>query len=618
MVKKGADIREVMEKRMERWTNDEFDVLVDEAVACDKAIKIRAYKEDSDHFITVFTRLMLLGKTRAAMRWLSERSKGLVLPSSSVIDVKRDDGSFSSTSVLDALKSKHPEPRCPPESALLECDTLPPRMDLMITGAHIHFAASRIQGSAGPSGTDACHWQDVFLRYGAHSDRLRDSVATLARRLSNEVVPWDDIRALVACRLIALDKCPGVRPIGVGETLRRIIGKAVCSVTRCDLSDTCDITQLCGGVRCGIEAAIHAVYDLFMDNEEDGWGVLMIDASNAFNSINRQAALWNTRILWPSCSLFVFNTYKGWAPLVVTDSSEYLYSKEGVTQGDPLSMFVYAVATLPLIDRIGHPNAGRDVWYADDASACAPLDDLMSWFTKLLSVGPSYGYYPEPKKCVLVVSRDRLVDARELFINYGVTVTTSHRLLGGVIGDQPGSVAFIEGRVSEWLAVIEKLVLIAETQPQLSYSAYTRSVQSQWTYLQRVTPGCSSLFASVEDAIVGQLLPALFGCEISSDERDLFSLPTRMGGLNILKPVNTATPNYSISRRLTAPITNALKGNASFDTAEFTEYYDAVVREITRTNDLDTQALFDDITSKIDHMQQRAVCRAREVKMSSQ
>ena len=131
--------------------------------------------------------------------------------------------------------------------------------------------------------------------------------------------------------------------------------------------------------------------DLFNENEEDGWGVLMIDASNAFNSINRQAALWNVRVIWPSCSLFVFNTYRGWAPLVVTDSNEYLYSKEGVTQGDPLSMFVYAVATLPLIECIGHPNAGRDVWYADDASACAPLNDLLSWFSKLLSVGPSYG-----------------------------------------------------------------------------------------------------------------------------------------------------------------------------------------------------------------------------------
>ncbi len=181
------------------------------------------------------------------------------------------------------------------------------------------FVASRIQGSAGPSGTDANHWQDVLLRYGAHSDRLRDSVASLVRYLSNNIVPWDDIRALVACRLIALDKCPGVRPIGIGETLRRIIGKTVCSVTRYDLNDTCDITQLCGGVRCGIKAAIHTVSDLFKDHEADGWGVLMIEASNAFNNINRQAALWNTRILWPSCSLFLFNTYRGWVPLIVTD-----------------------------------------------------------------------------------------------------------------------------------------------------------------------------------------------------------------------------------------------------------------------------------------------------------
>ena len=112
----------------------------------------------------------------------------------------------------------------------------------------------------------------------------------------------------------------------------------VCSMTRFDLSDSCNISQLCGGVRCGIEAAVHTVSDLFKEHEEDGWGVLMIDASNAFNRINRQAALWNSRVLWPSCSLFLFNTYRGWAPLIVKDSKEFLYSKEGVTQGDPLCL----------------------------------------------------------------------------------------------------------------------------------------------------------------------------------------------------------------------------------------------------------------------------------------
>ena len=100
--------------------------------------------------------------------------------------------------------------------------------------SHVLLVAHRIQGGAGPGGCDAGHWKDVLLRYGGHSSRLRDAVATLARRLLNNIIPWDSIRALVANRLIALDKCPGVRPIGIGETLRRIIGKVVCLATRID------------------------------------------------------------------------------------------------------------------------------------------------------------------------------------------------------------------------------------------------------------------------------------------------------------------------------------------------------------------------------------------------
>ena len=46
-----------------------------------------------------------------------------------------------------------------------------------------------------------------------------DIVAALACKLLNSIVPWEDISALVVNRLIALDKCPGVRPIGIGETL---------------------------------------------------------------------------------------------------------------------------------------------------------------------------------------------------------------------------------------------------------------------------------------------------------------------------------------------------------------------------------------------------------------
>ena len=59
-------------------------------------------------------------------------------------------------------------------------------------------------------------------------------------------------------------------------------------LTRYELEDVCNISQLCGRVRAGIEGAIS---DLFEQREEDGWGVLMIDASNAFNTINHQSVL---------------------------------------------------------------------------------------------------------------------------------------------------------------------------------------------------------------------------------------------------------------------------------------------------------------------------------------
>ena len=52
--------------------------------------------------------------------------------------------------------------------------------------------------------------------------------------------------------LIALDKYPGIRPIGIGEVVHRIIGKAIMRTVKHDLQDAVGSIQLCAGKEAGM------------------------------------------------------------------------------------------------------------------------------------------------------------------------------------------------------------------------------------------------------------------------------------------------------------------------------------------------------------------------------
>ena len=116
----------------------------------------------------------------------------------------------------------------------------------------------------------------------------------------------------LSCRLPCmqinpLDKQPSVRPIGTGEVLRRLIGKRVMKRLRKDILKETGSLRLCAGQDAGSEAAIHAVYDMF--NEDNSEVVLAVDASNAFNSTNREAFLHITKVLCPAFAEFINNCY---------------------------------------------------------------------------------------------------------------------------------------------------------------------------------------------------------------------------------------------------------------------------------------------------------------------
>ena len=84
-------------------------------------------------------------------------------------------------------------------------------------------------------------------------------VSRQADWMDNSSPPWAAYPALMACRLVALDKSPGVRPVGIWETLRRALAKPVMKAAGYQAKTACGNLQLCAGLGAGIEGATPAV-----------------------------------------------------------------------------------------------------------------------------------------------------------------------------------------------------------------------------------------------------------------------------------------------------------------------------------------------------------------------
>ena len=78
-------------------------------------------------------------------------------------------------------------------------------------------------------------------------------IAALARKLASVTTDPSSLEAFTACRLIPLDRNSGVRPIGIGETLRWIVGKAVSWTIKDAAMDAAGSLQVAAGLKSGLK-----------------------------------------------------------------------------------------------------------------------------------------------------------------------------------------------------------------------------------------------------------------------------------------------------------------------------------------------------------------------------
>ena len=148
-----------------------------------------------------------------------------------------------------------------------------------------------------------------------------------------------------------------------------------------------------------------------------------MDASNAFKRLNREVALRNILHLCPSIGRVLVNIYRVGVNMYI--GGESIMSVEDTTQGDPMTMAMYALGTFPLIHRSNPSKLIQQVWYADDGSAGGSLSNLLDWWHQLTDLGPKFGYYPNTRKSILLVKPDHLDTAQQLFSDHNLTILQS-------------------------------------------------------------------------------------------------------------------------------------------------------------------------------------------------
>ena len=400
--------------------------------------------------------------------------------------------------------------------------------------------------------------------FAAEGKKLREEIATLTRNLLKFSYHPSLLEGYTARRMIPLDKNPGVRPIGVGEVLRRIIGKTTSAMFKEEIKEAASPLQVCAGHSAWSEAAIHAINQVF--NEEGADGVLLIDATNAFNQMNRVVAMHNIRITCKEIALYIINTYRSPSRLFISGGGE-IFSQEGTTQGDPLAMPWYAINSNHMISnlRASIPQV-KQVWLADDSAGGGSIESLYQWYKSLSEEKRKFGYIVIGAKSWLIVKNSELAEsAKKVFCDEVNITLEGRRHLGAVIGSKEFKNQYCQEKVDKWLRQMESLTEISKNQPHAAYVAFTKGFKSKFTYYLRTIESFEEYVDPIEEVIQTSLRPSLFGRAepLPEELKELVNLSTAQGGIGIPDLKRESSEQFNASLDITAPHLNSIVTQSS-------------------------------------------------------
>jgi hypothetical protein len=461
------------------------------------------------------------------------------LLSNGVSEVKGD--------VLDTLKAKHPErldvhnPRPPPPEPMTVGEEV-------VTKTVSNFK----KGSAcGSDGLRSDHIQAFIKGDSVASQKFKTTLTSHVNLLLSGRFPPMLAPFIAGAPVTALTKPDGgIRPIAVGEFLRRLTSKVVVASVKNVVIPYLNPHQVGVASKCGIETALFQFERVVREKGLDsGFCSILFDFENAFNLCDRQKMFDIVREKIPGAAAWVEFCYESEALLFAGD--HILKSSVGVQQGDPLGPLLFSLLlhTLVLEIKAEFPDLDLNIWYLDDGTCVGRVETIAKVFAKVRDRGVAYGLRLNTKKTQIWWPTLDLTKLEQLFPPEVERVNDPGiKLLGSMIGESSFINAFVLKKVQKIAAQVEALGELEDAQVQLLLLRSCVGLP-KFAHLLRVChPRVIDDATNRFDKMIDGALELIVNNGATAELRSEMALPISRGGFGIPRAKDVAFPAYINAR----------------------------------------------------------------------
>jgi len=475
-------------------------------------------------------------------------------------------------------------------------------LKLKVTPERLKYVIQKCKNMTRP-GIDQLKFEDVKTLIGDHFGKqereelqFTSILAHVIELIANADHPACVGYALRDSELIAIPKDgDDIRPIAMGSTYRKLASK-LWFLKLFEFNKEHFKKFQYGLKERGMEEIIHSL-KMEWERHPD-YDVYLVDASNAFNTIDRVRGLTQVKNHFPGILPFLSSMYMEESNCWFhgkTDMIDKIRSDEGFHQGDVLSSWLYVLSLQPLlhlIDERVKAKFGQDChyaqyWYIDDGTIIAPRDIMLEIIQVIRDEGPRFGYHINLNKGVYLIGNcGSTADAvrarsyvREAFAaipeekivfdpahyddyeDYGNFEDilfriqnphlTSENYGAMVLGSPIGSDLYIEKQLSN--VVMNELEVVAEKlieheSNQEKWVLFTRSFLFKPYHLfKTVSPRLTKQFADNIEALKKRILASLIDCNVTDlDEctTAISNIPIEKGGLGLRSIEDISIASY--------------------------------------------------------------------------